>query len=107
MARKDYYEILGVPKAASADEIKKAYRLLAIKYHPDKNPDNPQAEATFKEIAEELEVSVPKLATLHHFKNGPLATFSSVTSTGHIKKYFDIDEMRKWWKAIMQSKESA
>ena len=52
MARKNYYEILGVPEAATAEEIKKAYRQLALKYHPDKNPNNPDAEAHFKEIAE-------------------------------------------------------
>jgi molecular chaperone DnaJ len=52
MAKKDYYEILQVPKAATIDEIKKAYRKLALKYHPDKNPNNPEAEAMFKEIAE-------------------------------------------------------
>lgn len=56
MARKDYYEILGIPKAASLDEIKKAYRKLALKYHPDKNPNNPEAEATFKEVAEAYSV---------------------------------------------------
>jgi len=49
---RDLYEILGVSKDASKDEIKKAYRKLALKYHPDKNPDNAEAEKNFKEAAE-------------------------------------------------------
>jgi len=51
-SKRDYYEVLGVSKSATADEIKKAYRKLAVKYHPDKNPDNKEAEEKFKEIAE-------------------------------------------------------
>ncbi|MEJ2053963.1 MAG: molecular chaperone DnaJ [Calditrichaceae bacterium] len=51
-AKRDYYEVLGVSKGASAEEIKKAYRKLAVQYHPDKNPDNKEAEEKFKEIAE-------------------------------------------------------
>ena len=56
MAKKDYYEILGIQKGASGDEIKKAYRKLAIKYHPDQNPDDKEAEEKFKELSEAYEV---------------------------------------------------
>ena len=50
--KRDFYEVLGVDRSASQDEVKKAYRKLAIKYHPDKNPGNKEAEEKFKEIAE-------------------------------------------------------
>ncbi len=56
MSKRDYYEILGVAKSASDDEIKKAYRKMAIKYHPDKNPDDKKAEEKFKEAAEAYEI---------------------------------------------------
>lgn len=56
MAQRDYYDILGVARSASSEEIKKAYRKVAIKYHPDKNPDDKAAEEKFKEAAEAYEV---------------------------------------------------
>ena len=56
MEKRDYYEVLEVPKNATSEEIKKAYRKMAIKYHPDKNPDNKDAEEKFKEAAEAYEV---------------------------------------------------
>lgn len=56
MAKKDYYEVLGLSKGAGADDIKKAYRKTAMKFHPDRNPDDKQAEEKFKEAAEAYEV---------------------------------------------------
>lgn len=56
MAETDYYKILGVEKTASADDIKKAYRKLAMKYHPDQNKDNKEAEAKFKEVSHAYDV---------------------------------------------------
>ena len=56
MAKRDFYDILGVTRSSSADEIKKAYRKLAIKYHPDKNPGDKEAEEKFKEAAEAYEI---------------------------------------------------
>ncbi|MBR6539593.1 MAG: DnaJ domain-containing protein, partial [Bacteroides sp.] len=56
MEKRDYYEVLGVEKNATADQIKKAYRKKAIEYHPDKNPGNKEAEDKFKEAAEAYEV---------------------------------------------------
>ena len=56
MAKRDYYEVLGVDKNATEDQIKKAYRTIAIKYHPDRNPGNKEAEEKFKEAAEAYDV---------------------------------------------------
>jgi molecular chaperone DnaJ len=54
--KRDYYEVLGVEKTASDEEVKKAYRKLALKYHPDRNPGDKDAEAKFKEAAEAYDV---------------------------------------------------
>src|SRR3954468_14535935 len=56
MAKRAYYEVLGLQKGVSAEEIKKAYRKLAVKYHPDKNPGDKTAEEKFKELSEADEV---------------------------------------------------
>ncbi|OUW07132.1 MAG: hypothetical protein CBD19_04865, partial [Gammaproteobacteria bacterium TMED159] len=51
MSKKDYYDVLGVSKGASKDELKKAYRKLVMKFHPDRNPDDEQASEKFKELS--------------------------------------------------------
>src|SRR6187401_2708776 len=54
--KRDYYEVLGVERNAAGEEIKRAYRKLAVKFHPDKNPDDPHAEEKFKELGEAYDV---------------------------------------------------
>ena len=56
MAKQDYYATLGVARDASADDLKKAYRKLAMQFHPDRNPSDKQAEARFKEVSEAYEI---------------------------------------------------
>jgi len=69
MSSKDYYQLLGVKSNASTEEIKKSYRRLALKYHPDKNPGDLLAEAVFKEIAEAYDVlSDAKKREDYHYK---------------------------------------
>ena len=60
--KRDYYEVLGVDKSASQDEVKRAYRKLALKLHPDQNKDNPEAEAQFKEAAETFARPRPRVS---------------------------------------------
>ena len=56
MAKRDYYEVLGVDRSASSEELKKAYRKVAMKYHPDRNPGDEEAEEKLKEASEAFEV---------------------------------------------------
>ena len=64
--KRDYYEVLGLDKNASEDDIKKAYRKLAIKYHPDRNPGDKKAEEKFKEAAEAYDVLHDPQKRQHH-----------------------------------------
>src|SRR5207247_2507589 len=54
--KRDYYEVLGIARNATGEEVKRAYRKLAVKFHPDKNPDDPRAEEKFKELGEAYDV---------------------------------------------------
>src|SRR3982074_3795360 len=73
--KRDYYEVLAVTKTASSDEIKRSYRKLAVKFHPDKNPDDPHAEEKFKEIGEAYDVLMDddKRAAYDRFGHGAFA----------------------------------
>src|SRR5215472_17950339 len=77
-SRPDYYKALGVDKKATPEEIKKAYRKLARKYHPDRNPDDKEAEARFKEISQAHDVlSDPERRRQYDSGTGPFATAGS------------------------------
>jgi curved DNA-binding protein len=92
MAQRDYYEVLGVKKGASADEIKRAYRKLAVKYHPDKNPGDKQAEEKFKEINEAYAVlSDPKKK--EQFDQFGSSNFHQKFSQEDIFRGFNVDDL--------------
>lgn len=92
MAQTDYYEVLGVKKGASIDEIKRAYRKLAVKYHPDKNPGDKQAEERFKEINEAYAVlSDPKKK--EQFDQFGSTNFHQKFSQEDIFRGFNVDDM--------------
>src|SRR5450432_2334433 len=79
--KRDYYEVLSVERNASGDEIKRAYRKLAVKFHPDKNPDDPHAEEKFKELGEAYDVLMDgdKRAAYDRFGH---AAFAQGTAAG-------------------------
>ena len=91
MSKKDYYDVLGVRKSAKKDELKKAYRKLAMKYHPDRNPDDSQAAEKFKELSEAYEIlsDDQKRQTYDNFGHeGVNSSFSS--SQGAADAFSDI-----------------
>jgi curved DNA-binding protein len=94
MAKRDYYEVLGVKKTATEEEIKKAYRKLAMKYHPDRNPGNKQAEERFKEINEAYAVLSDKGKRQQYDQFGP-SGFSQRFSQEDIFRGFDISDLFK------------
>jgi len=94
MAQRDYYEVLGVKKGASIEELKKAYRKLAVKYHPDKNPGDKQAEDRFKEINEAYAVlSDPKKK--EQFDQFGSNNFHQHYSQEDIFRGFNVDDLFK------------
>ena len=91
---RDYYEVLGVTKTASASEIKKAYRKMAMQYHPDRNKDNKKAENKFKDISEAYAVLSDKKKRLQYDQFGSEG-FHQKFSQEDIFKDFDINEILK------------
>ena len=94
MAQKGYYEVLGLKKGATDDEIKKAYRKLALKYHPDKNPGNTEAEDTFKEINEAYAVLSDPQKRAQYDQFGS-SGFHQRYSQEDIFRGFDVGDMFK------------
>lgn len=91
-AKRDYYEVLGLGRNASEEEIKRAYRKLAVKFHPDKNPDDPHAEEKFKELGEAYDVLVDsdKRAAYDRFGHAAFAAGGTGFGGGGFHDPFDI-----------------
>ena len=89
----DYYQVLGVDKKASADEIKKAYRKLALKWHPDKNPNNKAAEEKFKKISEAYAVLSDDKKRGEYDQFGSADQFRQQYSQEDIFRDVDLDEI--------------
>ena len=93
MAKKrDYYEILEVTRSASEEEVKRSYRKLAVKYHPDKNPDDPHAEEKFKELGEAYDVlmDVEKRSAYDRFGHAAFSQGTAGRGAGGFHDPFDI-----------------
>lgn len=90
MNKSDYYETLGVSRSASKDEIKKAYRTLALKYHPDRNPDNKEAEESFKKAAEAYEILSDDTKRKQYDQFGHEAFTNMGSQSGHGMNMDDI-----------------
>src|SRR5256714_14133549 len=90
--KRDYYEVLGVGRNAPAEEVKRAYRKLAVKFHPDKNPDDPHAEEKFKELGEAYDVLIDsdKRAAYDRFGHAAFAPGGAGFGGGGFHDPFDI-----------------
>ncbi|XP_049614053.1 dnaJ (Hsp40) homolog, subfamily C, member 5 gamma a isoform X2 [Syngnathus scovelli] len=94
------YKVLGLEKGASAEDIKKAYRKLALKYHPDKNPDNPEAAEKFKEINNANTILNDETKRKIYDQYGSMGLYVSEQFGEESVKYYFL--MSKWWfKALM------
>ena len=90
MAKRDYYEVLGVPRTATAEEVKKAYRKLAVKFHPDKNPNDAHAEEKFKELGEAYDVLIDPDKRAAYDRFGHAAFAQETAGRGGFHDPFDI-----------------
>src|SRR5438105_4982727 len=88
--KRDYYEVLGVGRTATDEEIKRAYRKLAVKFHPDKNPDDPHAEEKFKEIGEAYDVLMDPDKRAAYDRFGHAAFAKGTAARGGFHDPFDI-----------------
>src|SRR5205823_2244917 len=90
MSKRDYYEVLGVNRDAAEEDLKKAYRRLAMKWHPDRNPDNPRAEDHFKEAKEAYEVlcDAQKRSAYDQFGHAGVDPHAAAGAGGHFGDIF-------------------
>ena len=93
MSKRDYYDILGVTRSSSADEIKKAYRKMAIKYHPDKNPGDKKSEDNFKEAAEAYEVLSNADKKKRYDQFGHAGGAASANGGGHSGGHMNMEDI--------------
>ena len=99
--KRDYYEVLGVDKGADLEAIKKAYRKMAMKYHPDRNPDNKEAEEKFKEVGEAYEVLSDADKRARYDQYG--LVYSSVMGRGTATIVEDVEEKMKAMTILMKT----